>query len=221
VHPRVLAFLEDELVKSKYDLRHVYRLILNSSTYQQSSIPAAPHPDAERLFAHYPVRRLDAEVLLDALCGISGRPEQYSSPIPEPFTFVPAQNRNIQLYDGSITSPFLKMFGRPARDTGLESERQNDPAKEQRLHLLNSTQIHDKIDRSWRLMGLLRDSKGNMGQAIDTIYLTVLSRFPTPQEKAAAEEHLKGGRGGRKGARNAAVDLMWALVNSKEFLYRH
>jgi len=134
VHPKVLAYLEAELVKSKYDLRHIFRLILGSATYQQSSIPAANYTDAETWFACYPVRRLEAEVLIDALCWISQTQETYSSPIPEPFTFIPGNNRTITLADGSITSQFLEMFGRPARDTGLESERNNQPTDSQRLH---------------------------------------------------------------------------------------
>ncbi len=89
VNPELLAYLEKELVKSKYDLRHIYRLILNSSIYQQSSIPQSKSPEAEKLFACYPVRRLDAEVLIDALDWIGGTGESYSSPIPEPFTYIP------------------------------------------------------------------------------------------------------------------------------------
>jgi len=216
VHPRILAFLEEELVENQYDLRHLFRIILNSSTYQQCSIPRIPHPDAERLFALYPVRRLDAEVLIDALCGISGQREEYSSAIPEPFTFVPKQNRNIALTDGSITSPFLKMFGRPARDTGLESERTRTPTKEQRLHLLNSRQIHDKINKSWHLLPMIQKSKGNTDRIVEHMYVAVLSRFPTPEEQTIAEDHLN-----RKRGKRAATDLLWALLNSKEFLYRH
>ena len=106
VHPELLAYLENQLVKTDYDLKHIYSLILNSSTYQQSSrvagiLPAIRGRDAldtaEALFACYPVRRLEAEVLIDALCWISGTQESYSSPIPEPFTFIPGENRSIEL----------------------------------------------------------------------------------------------------------------------------
>ena len=76
---------------------------------------------------HYPLRRLEAEVLIDALDQITGTTEQYSSAIPEPFTFIPEDQRSIALPDGSITSSFLELFGRPPRDTGLESERNNRP----------------------------------------------------------------------------------------------
>ena len=218
VHPQLLAYLEKELVKAEYDLRHIYRLILNSCTYQQSSIRRSDNPDAEALFAYYPVRRLDAEVLVDALCWISGTRESYSSAIPEPFTFIPEENRSIELADGSITSQFLEMFGRPARDTGLESERNNQPTDAQRLHLLNSTHVQDKIERSRRLNGLIRAAKGNRRMLINMIYLNILSRFATQAELGAAEEYFK-----TRGVtlKQAANDLAWALINTKEFLYRH
>jgi hypothetical protein len=218
VHPRLLDYLEKELVRADYDLRHIYLLILNSRTYQQSSIPRSDHPDAEAMFAHYPVRRLDAEVLIDALCWISGTRESYSSPIPEPFTFIPEEHRSINLADGSITSQFLEMFGRPARDTGLESERSNKPTNAQRLHLLNSTHIQNKIERSGRLRRLIRTTKGNSSTLIKKIYLNILSRYPTQAELAAAEKYFQT-KGINK--RQATNDLVWVLINTKEFLYRH
>ena len=218
VNPELLAYLEKELVDADYDLRHVYRLILNSRTYQQSSIPRSDDPDAEALFAYYRVRRLDAEVLVDALCWLAGSGESYSSAIPEPFTFIPEDRRSITLADGSITSQFLEMFGRPPRDTGLESERNNKPTAAQRLHLLNSTDVQRKIARSQRLRRVVRMAKGDRRKAISGLYVTILSREPTPAELAAAEQYCKTPGLSEK---QAAEDLAWALVNTKEFLYRH
>ena len=215
-NPRLLAYLERELVKADYDLRHLYRLILNSRTYQQSPIPRSKHRDAEKLFAHYIVRRLDAEVLIDALCWIAGDGESYSSAIPEPFTFIPERHRTVELADGSITSQFLEMFGRPARDTGLESERNTQPTAAQRLHRLNSTHIQSKIERSKRLGRLARGTRGKPRPVIHGIYLTILSRWPVQAEVAAAEKYFKDA-----GLRQGAVDLAWALVNTKEFSYKH
>ncbi len=222
VYPEVLAYLEKELVKSNYDLRHIYRLILNSRTYQQSSIPRSDHADAEAMFACYPVRRLEAEVLIDALCWFSGTKESYSSQIPEPFTFIPQDHWTIELADGSITSQFLEMFGRPARDTGLVSERDNEPTDAQRLHLLNSTHVQSKIERSWRLRGLIKNARGKRRMLINQIYLSILSRYPTQAEAEAAGAYFQN-QGGGKGKRItlAVNDLAWALINTKEFLYRH
>jgi len=217
-NPELLAYLEKELVDADYDLRHIYRLILNSRTYQQSPIPRSDHPDAEALFACYPVRQLDAEVLIDALCWIGTSGEEYSSAIPEPFTFIPQQEPSIALADGSITSQFLEMFGRPARDTGLESERSNKPTEAQRLHLLNSTHVQQKIARSWRLRNAVTAARGDRRRAISEIYMIILSREPTPVELAAAEQYCSTSR---LSDRQVAEDLAWALINTKEFLCRH
>ncbi len=218
VYPELLAYLEKELAESEYDLQHIYRLILSSRTYQQSSIPHPDTTDAERLFACYPVRQLEAEVLIDALCQISGTRESYSSPIPEPFTFIPPEHRTISLADGSITSQFLEMFGRPSRDTGLESERNIQPSEAQRRHMLNSAHIQDKIERGWRFKNLVRKSRGNHQKLADSLYLTILSRTPTKSERQIVEDYFKTEGINTK---QASVDLAWALINSKEFLYRH
>ena len=178
-NPELLAYLERELVASHYDLKHIYRLILNSKTYQLSSIPESDHPEAAANFAYYPLRRLEAEVLIDAICQITGTTEKYSSPIPEPFTFIPEDQRSIALADGSITSSFLEMFGRPPRDTGLESERNNRPTAAQRLHLLNSSHIQRKIEQSAKLRALVAAKREARATPIDRLYLTILSRYPT------------------------------------------
>jgi hypothetical protein len=218
VNPELLAYLEDELVNAHYDLRHLYRLILNSRTYQQSSIRRSDRPEAGALFAYYPVRRLDAEVLIDALCWIGDTGEKYSSAVPEPFTYIPQRQRTIALADGSITSPFLEMFGRPARDTGLIAERNDEPTDAQRLCLLNSTDIRQRIERSPRLQALMRTAQGKRDEVVRGFYLTILSRQPTPAELAAAQEYAQSAG---LMPRDAAADLAWALINSKEFLYRH
>ena len=173
----LLNWLADELVRAKYDLKHIYRLILNSTTYQLSCIPKSKGPEAAANFACYPLRRLDAEVLVDALCQITGTTESYSSMIPEPFTFIPEKQRSIMLPDGSITSSVLEMFGRPPRDTGLESERNNRMTAAQALHLLNSTHIRLKIQKGPKLQELLTSTDSQ--QMAETLYLTILSRRPT------------------------------------------
>jgi hypothetical protein len=218
VNPELLAYLEAELVKSNYDLRHIYRLILNSRTYQQSAIPQSENPEACSLFAFYPVRRLEAEVLADALDWIGGSGEDYSSTTPEPFTYIPEKNRSITLSDGSITSSFLDVFGRPARDTGLESERNNEPSDQQQLYLLNSTQVQKRVQNSPLLHKIMAANRGNLDNVIHEVYLLILSRYPTEDESAKARKYFAA-----DGLlpRQAVADLAWALINSKEFLYRH
>jgi len=216
-NPELLAYLERELIAAHYDLKHIYPLILKSETYQLSSIPRTNDPKGAANFAQYPLRRLDAEVLVDALCQITGTTEQYSSAIPEPFTFIPEDQRSIALADASISSPFLETFGRSSRDTGLESERNNRPTAGQRLHLLNSSHIQRKIEQSRKLQSLFQ-SKGKPRDTIDALYLTILSRFPTDEELRAVSAYSQSDSGYKKGA---LVDLVWALINSAEFLYRH
>ncbi|MCE5327756.1 MAG: DUF1553 domain-containing protein [Planctomycetaceae bacterium] len=213
-NPELLALLERELIASKYDLRGLFRLILNSQTYQRASAGGTGGEQAAANFARYPLRRLDAEVLIDALCQISGTTEKYTSAIPEPFTFIPADQRAIALPDGSITSTFLDMFGRPARDTGLDSERNNRMTPAQRLHLLNSTHVGQKIQRSLARLDVqgLRDRPR---ETMDHIYLTILSRYPTRDELIAAGQYLRDRRA------EGVADLVWAMINSDEFLYRH
>lgn len=215
-NPELLAYLEQELIAKRYDLKQLFRMILNSATYQQSSIPATNSLQGDALFARYLPRRVEAEVLIDAICQITGTTEKYSSPIPEPFTYIPENQRSIALADASITSSFLEMFGRPARDSGLESERNNRPTAAQRLHMLNSTHIRQKIEQSAKLRSLV-PTKSRPREAVDALYLTVLSRFPTADELKVLAAYAQAG----EGTRRVGVDLAWALINSAEFLYRH
>jgi hypothetical protein len=216
-NPELLAFLEKELIASKYDLKHIYRLILNSETYQLSSIPRTDSADADKHFAYYPLRRLDAEVLIDALCEITGTTEKYSSAIPEPFTFIPDEQRSISLPDGSITSSFLEQFGRPPRDTGLESERNNRLTASQALHMLNSSHIQQKIERSPKLNYVIQNTQEPQ-KLVSTLYLMILSRLPTPEEFKIVSAYSQAGSAN---GRAATSDLIWSLMNSAEFLYRH
>lgn len=216
-NPKLLEWLESELAASHYDLKHIYRLILNSTAYQLSPIPRADRDMAAAHFAAYPLRRLDAEVLIDALDQITGTSESYTSAIPEPYTFMPDFQRAISLPDGSITSPFLEMFGRPGRDTGLESERNNRTSDAQRLHMLNSTHVLRKIQQGPRLIAMMRENK-TPRELVTQLYLEILSRYPTEEEWKVMAAHAQSGA--PKG-QAAVVDLVWGLINGSEFLYRH
>ncbi len=226
VHPELLAYLEQQLVAGRYDLKHLYRLILNSATYQFSAMPRATAPEAEANFAHYPLRRLDAEVLIDAINKIAGTSDLYTSPIPEPFTYIPEGMPAIALADGSITSPFLALFGRSARATGMENERNNKPIPAQWLHLLNSSHIQRKLDQSPKLKVIIGSGRKS-SEIVDDLYLTILSRYPTSNEVQNVEAYgspavtSKPAKPVPLKRREDWVDIAWSLINGTEFLYRH
>ncbi len=212
-NPELLRYLQAELIGARYDLKHLYRLILNSRTYQLSSVPRSTHPEAEANFAFYATRRLEAEVLIDALNQISGTTEKYASPIPEPFTFIPEDQRAIALADGSITSSFLELFGRSARNTGMAGERNSRITPDQRLHLLNSGHVQKKIEQGPKMQALLRSNDG-LKKKTTALYLAILSRYPTNEELKVVEGYTQP-------EASAGADVAWALINSAEFLHRH
>ncbi len=185
-NPALLEYLQNQLVNADYDLKALYREILNSRTYQQSSIARTDDAKSTALFAHYALRRLDAEVLIDALNEFGNTVENYWSPIPEPFTFIPKDNRTITLADGSITSQFLDMFGRPSRDTGYLSEREHTPNEFQRLYLLNSQQMHVRVRTSPLIRKLSQRAAAKPEQAISELYLNLLARYPSEDEMQIA-----------------------------------
>jgi hypothetical protein len=180
-NPALLAYLEKEMVAGHYDLKNLYRLILNSQTYQLSSLPRFTTPEAEANFASYPLRRLDAEVLSDAINKVAGSSDLYTSPIPEPFTYIPKGMPAVAIADGSISSPFLALFGRSARATGMENERNNKPTPAQWLYLLNSTEVQRKLEQGPNLQALFNSGRKPADTA-EMLYLTILSRFPTAEE---------------------------------------
>ena len=214
-NPALLELLQREFVTTRCDLKHLFRIILNSQTFQLSSIPAQETNEAIANFAHYPLRRMEAEVLIDALNQLTRTEESYSSPIPEPFTFVPEDVRAIALADGSITSSFLELYGRPPRDTGFEAERNRNTSAAQRLHLLNSSHVHGKV----KACPLVTEA-GNASPAIlaERIYITVLSRLPTDKELAKITAYSDSTS---TSSRDLAEDLVWALINQPEFIYIH
>jgi len=216
-NPELLAWLGGQLADAHYDTKQLLRIILNSDTYQLSPIPTAARSGSDTGMASYPVRRLEAEVLIDAIDQITGSTEEYMSMIPEPFTYLPEEMRSIALPDGSISSSFLELFGRPPRDTGLLAERTARITTPQRLSLLNSRHILAKINKSRKLNEIIRSVKSPQ-EAVPLLYLTILSRYPTDEELADIASYQPPPQMGKN---QKVFDVAWALVNSPEFLYRH
>jgi hypothetical protein len=214
-NPELLAYLESELVSHKFDLRHIYRLILTSRTYQLSwrAGPSGQGDDAN--FSHRQPQRLSAEQLLDAIGRVTETSEPFRSQIPEPYTVLPDGFRAGQLFDGSISVMFLELFGRPTRDTAYESERDNQPSMRQAMHMLNSLQIEGRLGGSPRLTRLAKEKDAHV---VEELYLAAFSRLPAEAEKAKALEYLDRNK---KNRTQAIQDLLWAIFNTKEFLFNH
>lgn len=185
-HPELLDWLEQELITHHYDMKHLIRLILNSSTYQLSSVTISP--GTEPLFAAYPIRRLEAELLIDAINQITDTSDLYTSAIPEPFTYLPQGQPAVAIADGSISSPFLALFGRSARATGMATERDNQTIPAQWRHMLNSSHIQKKIEQGPGLRKIV-SSKKPPREIIEDLYLTILSRRPSETETLIALEY--------------------------------
>jgi hypothetical protein len=213
-NPELLASIQKTLIDSRYDVKALIRTIMNSKAYQMSSAPLSGKSAIN--FAAYPLRRVEAEVLIDAIDQITGTTESYMSAAPEPYTFIPESQRSIALADGSITSAFLQLFGRPPRDTGLDSERASKPSAGQRLHMVNSSHIRKKIEQGGKIGVMLRTSSSTTDIA-NELYLMILSRYPTQDEMKTITQYVSQSAN----KRDAAFDVAWAAMNSIEFLYKH
>jgi hypothetical protein len=215
-NPKLLDYLVKELVTHKFDQRHIYRLILNSKTYQLASKPNSANEKDERLFSHRRVQRLGAEQLLDAISQLTESPETYTSTIPEPYTRI-SNLRAAQLSDGSIGNAFLEKFGRPTRDTPFEGDRSCAVSVGQAMNLLNSRDIENKIANGTRIKRLIQENKTD-AQIVEDMYLAALARFPTESEKQTIFAYVAKDKKQR-----AALlgNVMWALINTREFLFNH
>ena len=213
----LLEYLTDRFIASGYDMRSLAREILLSETFSRSTLSTKKNVADSLWFSHYPLQRLSSEQLNDAICDITAVPDFYSSRAPEPFTNYPLGTRATQLGDGTVTTTQLELFGRPSRDLALESNRDNHLDSKQILYLLNSTNVYDKLRTSPYLKSLGK-KKANVRQAVQDIYLRVLNRPASPREVDAIIK-WSAGLGPQNRLRNMAESLIWALLNSNEFLF--
>lgn len=207
-NPELWKLLNQEFVSHNFDVRHLIKLILNSRTYQLSSATVADNETDRRLYSHYYARRLPAEVMLDAI--------SQSTAIPEEFSGYPVGMRAIQLPDPRVNSYFLSLFGRSDRVTACACERSGDVTLPQLLHLQNGDFLTRKVySGENRLAQLLKDQPDN-SKVVEEIYLTTLSRLPTDAERAVLNEAFKSAE-----REPLFRDLLWAVLNTKEFAFNH
>ena len=208
-NPELLDALADDLVTHKFDLKHLLRTILASRAYQLGAIPTPGNvaDTANVHFTHYTVRRLTAEQMADAIDFATGTREKYPG--------LPAGTRAIQLPDSEVKSYLMDTFGRPARQVLCECERTTKPNIAQAMHLLNGDFLNKKIaDKTGRVEKLIAD-KTPLPKAIEELFLATWSRPPTKDELAKAEGWVKSAPTPREGLQ----DLLWVLINSREFLF--
>jgi hypothetical protein len=205
----LLGELARDFAASHFDVKHIFRVILNSRTYQLSAQTNDFNKDDSKYFSHAVTRLLTAEQLLDAICTATG--------VAEKFAELPLGTRATQLPDGEVNHVFLKTFGQPARELACECERESDSNLAQALQLINGPTINDKVRNPDNRLGKLLGQKLPQGEVLKGLYLATLSRPPLEGEVQAALEHVAKADDKRK----AWEDVQWALLNSKEFLFRH
>jgi hypothetical protein len=209
-NPELLNALSQEFVASGYDLKSLVRTICRSSTYQLSAIPNDFNAKDRQNFSRYYPRRLSAEVLYDAFHRVTGTSQPYAG--------LPAGIHALQLPDPGVGPYFLKVFGQPQGDTACECERSQDANLAQSLHLLNSSEVQEKIASPSGRAALLASDRRPIAIRVRELYRWVYAREPSDEELRIAEAHLAKHT---QDPKPAYEDIVWALINTKEFLFNH
>ena len=208
---KLLSALSDDLAKNNYDLKKLMRLILTSQAYQRSSKSLSDNAADTRFYSRFYPRRLQAEVLLDAISQASGTPTKFKD--------YPDGTPALQLRDANVTSYFLKTFGRPERIITCDCERSDEPSMVQVLHIVNGSTLNDKLAAKDSRVAKQLATKADNATLIENAYLAALSRFPTADEKSQILKVLA--ETPAKERRVALEDLYWGILSSREFLFNH
>jgi hypothetical protein len=208
-NPELLNDLARDFIENGFRLKHLVRVICTSTTYQLSCLPNEWNKQDTQNFARYYPKRLPAEVLHDAIVQVTNVPTQFSG--------MPLGTRAIQLPDEAITTYFLTVFGKPTRQSACECERAADANLAQSLHLLNSQEIQSKVaDGNSRASLLARDSRPD-DEKLRELWLWCFARKPKPEELDPALKYVQS----KQDKKQAYEDVLWALINTKEFLFVH
>lgn len=209
INPELLDALAKDFIAHKFDVKHVLRTICTSRVYSLSSTPNVWNAHDRKNFARYYPKRLPAEVLLDAVAQATG--------VPSAFPGLPTGTRAIQLPDESVASAFLDIFGRPQRSTPCECERINDATLSQSLHLLNSRDLQNRLlAANGRAARLATDARPHK-EKVEDLFLWAQGRLPSAAEATRAERYVNEHQDKAKAYQN----LLWALINAKEFQFNY
>ena len=208
-NPALLEALAKHFAEHQFNLKQLMRVIMHSRLYQLDSRPTPTNARDQRFYSHFTVKRMAAEPLADAIDRVTGVQTKYKS--------LPLGTRAIELPDAEYPDYFLNTFAKPRRASVCECERSPDANLAQALHTLNGDTLPTKIaDKSGRIARLLAEKKSHE-EVVTELYLWSLSRMPTAAEIATSIEFLD-----ESPTREECYhDLLWALLNSKQFLFVH
>src|SRR5208282_1235272 len=180
---QLLNDLVKDFTAHKFDVDYLVRTIMQSATYQASSQPLKENADDDKFGSHYVIKRMPAEVLLDAYSQVTK--------VPEMFEGYPAGTRALQLPDSAVSSYFLSAFGRPVRAQTRESERTSVPTVTQALHIFNGDTLNNKLRASGSSTEMLLKLGFTDDQIVDYLYLASFSRHPRDNERIALVDALQ------------------------------
>jgi hypothetical protein len=203
----LLDALAEDFIRRKYDLKSLFRTIVGSRVYQLSAQPNETNREDKQFYSRFYLKRLNAEELLDGICRVTE--------IPEKFSGFHLGTRAAQLPDPKVPSYFLDVFDRATRETVCE--RKQTTSVMQVMHFVSGDTINQKIRAENSLIEKLIKSGKSGREIIEELYLRTLSRFPKKEEAQLAQQ----GIGQAPSPREGYEDLLWALLNSKEFLFNH
>lgn len=212
-NPELLDALASDFTQSGFDVKHLIRVICNSSAYGADSTPNQFNQNDEQTFARFYPRRLTAEVLLDGISQVLEVPTQFSGGKGK----FPAGTRAIELPDENIPAHFLDVFGRPARTSACECERIDEASLAQALELVNSSEINRKLTDENGLVGRLAANTLAHAVNVEEIFLRYFARHPQPNELATAVEFLET----EEDRAEAYRSLLWSLLATNEFMFNH